>query len=118
MNEKSLDNLGEVLARREKMKDLNELMASVIHSAETDSWKEKNEISWSATLTYEHGGAYYCFRLEKVERTERHPHGITEETIREIAAALPKTLKPLADGIGRGFTFAASRTESKRQRKI
>ena len=100
------------------MKDLNGLMASVIRSAETDSWKEKNEVSWSATLTYEHGGAYYCFRLEKAERDERHPSGITEETIHEIEAALPKRLRPLADGIGRRFMLAASRIETKRQRKI
>lgn len=99
------------------MKNLGGIFASALQSVEADSWKEKNEINWTATLTYEHGGAYYYFRLEKAERTERHPTGITEETIREIAAALPK-LRPLSDGIGRRFTLAASRTESKRQRKI
>lgn len=92
-------------------------MASVIHSAETDSWKEKNNIGWTAVLTYEHGGAYYCFKLEKAERSERHPNGINENILREIADALPR-LKPLADGIGRRFTLAASKTESKSQRKI
>jgi hypothetical protein len=97
---------------------LDRIMGKVLQSAEDDSWKEKVDVTWTATLTYEHGGAYYCFRLEKAERDERHPHGITEETIREIAAALPKRLKPLTDGIGRRFTFAASRTESKRQRKL
>jgi len=97
---------------------LDGIMGKVLRSAEDDSWKEKVDVTWSAALTYEHGGAYYCFRLERPERTERHPHGITEETIREIAAALPKRLGPLADGIGRRFTLAARRTESKSQRKL
>jgi len=102
----------------ESKNTLDGIMGTVLRSAEDDSWKEKVDVTWTATLTYEHGGAYYCFRLEKPERTDRHPHGITEETIREIADALPKRLKPLADGLGRRFTLTASRTESKRQRKI
>jgi hypothetical protein len=100
------------------MKGLNGVLTSALQSIEADSWKEDNDVGWTAVLTYEHGGAYYCFRLEKAERDERHPHGITETTLREIADALPKRLKPLPDGIGRRFTLAASRTESKSQRKI
>ena len=106
----------------ESKNTLDGIMGTVLRSAEDDSWKETVGVNWVAILTYEHGEAYYCFRLEKPERTDRHPrgsvYGITEETIREIADALPKRLKPLADGLGRRFTLTASRTESKRQRKI
>jgi len=101
----------------ESKNTLDRIMGRVLRSAEDDSWKEEADTSWIVLLTYEHGGAYYCFRLEKAERTDRHPHGITEETIREIATALPK-IRPLADGLGRRFTLKAWRKESKGQRKI
>lgn len=99
------------------MNGLNGILSGIVQRVEDDSWKEKNKTMWGATITYEHGGAYYCFKMEKAQRDKEHPAGITEETLREIAKALP-TLKPLADGLARRFTLGASQLEIRSQRKL
>ena len=59
-------------------------------SLEAKTWEPREVTTYTVTLTWNKGGRYYCFRLEKPEMTDRCPDGINEVYIGEITKSLPK----------------------------
>lgn len=98
------------------MNKLNNLLQSAMSEAEKKSWKGETIERYSIVLTYAHGGAYFCFRCEEPAQSKHYSRGITEERIKEIIDSLPKKLKPLADGIARGWSVTVRKNSTTSQR--
>ncbi len=98
------------------MKQLNNVLQSAMADMEKKSWKGETVERYSIVLTYAHGGASFFFRCEEPAQSKEYSRGITEERIREILDSLPKKLKPLADGIARGWSATVRKNTVTSQR--
>lgn len=98
------------------MNKLNKLLQSAVADMEKKSWEPEESERYVVVLTYSHGGAYFCFRLDSAAQSRSYPHGITEERIKEILDSLPKRLRPTADGMRRGWTATVRKNTTISQR--